>query len=126
MASDFLLEIDGIKGESEDHKHKDTIELQSWSFGAAQSGSMQFGGGGGTGKSTAHDVSFIAHIGKHSTPLFKACLTGDHIKKATIFIRKAGKEAQEYLVVKLSDIVVSNYTTSGSGGNQLPVDSFTF
>ena len=28
-ASDFLLEIDGIKGESADKKHKDTIEVSS-------------------------------------------------------------------------------------------------
>ena len=27
MASDYLLEIDGIKGESKDHKHKETIEI---------------------------------------------------------------------------------------------------
>ena len=33
-ASDFLLEIDGIKGESADKKHKDTIDIESFSWGA--------------------------------------------------------------------------------------------
>jgi hypothetical protein len=32
-ASDYLLQLDGIKGESQAHKHKETIELNSFSFG---------------------------------------------------------------------------------------------
>jgi type VI secretion system secreted protein Hcp len=127
MAVDFLLEVDGIKGESEDHKHKDTIELSSWSFGATQSGSMAHGGGGGTGKATVHDLTFVStHVSKASMPLFTACATGQHIKKATLYVRKAGKEAQEYMVIKLTDIVVSSYQTGGHGGDQLPADQFTF
>ena len=40
MASDFLLEIEGIKGESKDKVHKDTIEVDSFSWGVANAGSM--------------------------------------------------------------------------------------
>ena len=49
-ASDYLLEIDGIKGESADKKHKDTIEIESFSWGATNSGSFSSGGGGGAGQ----------------------------------------------------------------------------
>ena len=125
MAADYLLEIDGIKGESEDQKHKDTIELQSWSWGVTQSGSMAHGGGGGTGKSTVHDISFVSHVNKASPLLAKACATGEHIKKATLYVRKAGKEAQEYLVIKLSDILISSYQSSASGHNHLPTEQFS-
>ena len=38
MARDFLLEMDGIKGESKDDKHKDTIEIESFSWGATNPG----------------------------------------------------------------------------------------
>ena len=39
MATDFLLELDGIKGESSDSKLKDTIELESFSWGVSNAGS---------------------------------------------------------------------------------------
>lgn len=35
MAVDMFLKIDGIKGESQDKKHKDEIDLSSWSWGAS-------------------------------------------------------------------------------------------
>jgi len=125
MAADYLLEIDGIKGESEDHKHKDTIEVTSWSWGVSQSGSMAVGGGGGTGKSSLQDMHFTSHMGKASPLLAKACATGDHIKKATLYVRKAGKEAQEFLIIKLNDILISSYHTGGSGGSGAPIDQFS-
>ena len=38
MAStDFFLKIDGIPGESADGKHKEEIDLESWSWGAVYS-----------------------------------------------------------------------------------------
>ena len=49
MAVDFFLKIDGIPGESTDAKHKDEIDVLSWSWGANQTGTMSYGGGGGAG-----------------------------------------------------------------------------
>ena len=53
MASDYLLELDGIKGESLDEKHKDKIEIDSFSWGVSNDGNMGRGGGGGRGTGTA-------------------------------------------------------------------------
>lgn len=36
--------------------------------------------------------------------------------------RKAGKEQQEYLKIKFSDLLVSNFQTGGSAGDVIPVD----
>ena len=46
MASDYLLKLEGIKGESLDAKHKDEIEIESFSWGATQPGTFASGGGG--------------------------------------------------------------------------------
>ena len=55
-----------------------------------------------------------------------ACATGQHIKVATLTVRKAGKDQQEYYIVKLSDNLVSSYQSGGSeGSNALPVDQFS-
>ena len=46
MAVNAWLKLDGIKGESLDSKHKDEIDLLSFSWGMAQPGSFGQGGGG--------------------------------------------------------------------------------
>lgn len=125
MASDFLLMIDGIKGESKQDKHKDEIEIESFSWGASQQGSFGSGGGGGAGKVVFQDVHFTSRVGKHSPLVAKACATGQHIKKGQLTVRKAGDKQQEYYKVIIEDILVSSYQTGGSeGSNALPVDQF--
>ena len=43
---DYFLKIDGIDGESSDDKHKNEIQVESWSFGETQTGTGAYGGGG--------------------------------------------------------------------------------
>ena len=125
MASDYLLKIEGIKGESTDSKHKDEIEIESFSWGASNPGSFSSAGGGGAGKVNFQDMHFTSRVSNASPNLMVACATGQHIKSAILTVRKAGKEQQEYYIVKLSDTLVSSYQSGGSeGSNALPVDQF--
>src|SRR6478736_5966474 len=114
MATSMFARIGAIKGESRDAKHKDEIEVLSWSWGLSQSGTAGQGGGGGAGKTSFHDFSFTHHVDKASPSLMKACATGEHIKDATITLRKAGKGQQEYLVIKMTDVLVTSVSTSVS------------
>ncbi|HKW98163.1 MAG TPA: type VI secretion system tube protein Hcp [Bryobacteraceae bacterium] len=124
--ADYFLKLDGIEGESADHKHKNEIHLESWSFGASQSGTMAFGGGGGAGKVSMQDFHFVMKVNKASPKLFLACATGDHIKSAILVCRKAGKEQQEYLKWTFTDCLVSSYQTGGSGHSDvLPLDQIS-
>ena len=123
---DYFLKIDGIDGESHDHKHANEIEISSWSFGETQGGSHSSGGGGGAGKVVMQDFHFTMNTNKASPKLFLACANGEHIKSAKLTCRKAGKDQQEYLSWTFSDLLVSSYQTGGSGGNGvLPVDSIS-
>lgn len=125
-AVDYYLKIDGIEGESQDHKHKGEIDLESWSFGETNSGSHAAGGGGGAGKVAMQDFHFVMHVNKATPKLMLACATGQHIPKAVLTCRKAGKEQQEYLKWTFSDLLVSSYQTGGSGGSDiLPVDQIS-
>jgi type VI secretion system secreted protein Hcp len=123
---DYFLKIDEAKGESLDGKHKDEIQLESWSFGATQGGTMAFGGGGGAGKVQMQDFHFTMKVNKASPYLFQHCANGKHIKKATLSCRKAGEKQQDFLVWTFEDILVSSYQTSGSGhGDVLPMDQIS-
>ena len=123
---DYFLKIDGIQGESPDHKHKDEIQLESWSWGETQSGSMSAGGGGGAGKVQMQDFHFSMRVNKASPKLLLACATGEHIKSAILTCRKAGKDQQEYLTYKFTDVLISSYQTGGSQGEVLPTDQISF
>jgi type VI secretion system secreted protein Hcp len=52
MPSDIFAKLGDVKGESIDDKHKDEIEVLSFSWGVTTSGSVISGGGGGVGKAT--------------------------------------------------------------------------
>jgi len=119
---DYFLKIDGIPGESADDKHKNEIDVLTWSWGASNSGSHAFGGGGGVGKSSFQDFHFTTHANKASPKLMLACATGQHIKSAILVARKAGKGQQEYLKITMTDLLVSSFQSGGSEHEIVPVE----
>jgi len=123
--ADMFLKMDGVEGESRDNKHKNEIELLSFSFGATQPGSAGHGGGAGVAKVQVHDLQFSKYFDKASPKLFEACATGKHTPKVVITCRKAGGSQQEYLTITLSEVIVSSIQDSGSGGEALPSESVT-
>jgi type VI secretion system secreted protein Hcp len=127
VASDIFAKIGDIKGESLDDKHKDEIEVLSWSWGVTNAGAKPMGGGGGAGKASFHDLSFTHKIDKASPVLMKGCATGQHLKEATITHRKAGKGQQEFLVIKMNDVLITAVTDADSNeGSQLETVSLVF
>src|SRR5262245_33118469 len=108
-AVDYLLEIDGIKGESGDSKLPGTIEIESFSWGATNSGSHSTGGGGGAGKVVYQDIHFVTGVNKSSPALMLACASGQHIKKAVLHVRKQGGTQEEYYTLTMTDLLVSSF-----------------
>src|SRR5260370_22111623 len=112
MAADIFAKIGDIKGESLDDKHKDEVEVLSYSWGVTNAAHIPTGGGGGAGKATFQDLSIVHKIDKASPNLLQACATGEHLKEATITVRKAGEGQQEFLIVKMNDVIIT-------GGGQI-------
>ena len=124
--ADYFLKIDGIDGESQDHKHKGEIHLESWSWGESNAGSAAHSGGGGAGKVNMQDFHFVMQINKASPKLAIACATGEHLKKAVLTCRKAGKDQQEFFKVTMSDLIVSSFQTGGTNhGDVLPTEQIS-
>jgi type VI secretion system secreted protein Hcp len=125
MATDYFLQIAGIPGESLDNKHKDWIDVLSWSWGETHPAAPATGSGSGAaGKVQFQDFAFMTRVSKASPALFLACANGKHIKEATLVARKSGgKSQQEYLSWTFSDLLVTSYQTQGSSGDDTVVDS---
>ena len=123
---DMFLELtNNIKGESEDDKFKDTIQVLSYSLGNSNAGTGGYGGGSGAGKAAFSDLSVTKYVDKSSPVLFQTCATGTHIDKATLHIRKSGDKPQEYLTIELTEAYVSSFSQSGADGAGLPSESMT-
>lgn len=123
--ADYFLKIDGIVGESQDSKHKGEIQLESFSWGETQQAAAARGAGAGAGKVAMHDFHFAMKVNKASPHLMLACASGQHFKSAVLTARKAGKEQQEFLVYKFTDLLISSYQTAATV-DELPVDQIAF
>jgi type VI secretion system secreted protein Hcp len=118
MAKDYLLVIEGIKGEAGDSKYPDAIEIESFSWGGSNDGSAAHGSGAGAGKVHFQDVHFTGQVERSSPELMLACATGKHIKKAQLIVRKQGEGQKDYYLVTLEDFIVSSFQSGGSNGSQ--------
>jgi type VI secretion system secreted protein Hcp len=123
MADSIFARIGTIKGESRDARHKDEIDVLSWSWGVSQSGRMAPGGGSGAGRASFHDFTFNHRVDSASPVLMRVCATGEHIKDATVTVRKVGKGQQDYLVIKMTDVLVTSVSLSVSAEGDATVES---
>jgi type VI secretion system secreted protein Hcp len=126
MASDIFAKLGDIKGESLDDKHKDEIEVLSWSWGVTNDGAMRGGSGGWGGKASFHDLTLTHSIDKASPVLMQACATGVHLKEATITHRKAGKGQQEFLVIKMNDVIITGVSHGDGADGRTEVVNLVF
>ena len=56
----------------------------------------------------------------------KACATGQHIAKATLYCRKStGAKQDDYMIWTMQPVIVASYQTAGSSGAEVPVDSIS-
>jgi type VI secretion system secreted protein Hcp len=130
MAFDCFLKIDGIPGESQDAKHKDWIEVLSYSHGISQPASASRSSGGArTAERCDHsDFSIVKTLDKASPKLALFCCNGSHIKEVKMELCRATGDKQPYMKYLLNDVIVSNYRPGGSaqGGEALPMEEVSF
>jgi type VI secretion system secreted protein Hcp len=115
MAVDMFLKIDGIKGESQDDKHKGEIQLSSFEWGATNKATGGYGGGSGAGKVSVRDLVIKKYADASSPHLSLHCCTGTHMPSALLTIRKAGDKPLEYLKLKLMDVFISGFEFDSKG-----------
>ncbi len=114
MAEQLFAKIGDIKGESTDDKHKDEIQVLSWSWSLANVPGPTSGAGGGSGKAAFGSFVFTHRIDRASPQLLLACATGKHFAVATLSVRKAGSQQADYLVIRLYDALIANVSLGSS------------
>jgi type VI secretion system secreted protein Hcp len=128
MASDIYLKIEGIEGESTDSKHKDWIEVMSFSWGASNPVSASVSGSGGfsAGRVSIGDFNVMKMADKASPKIFGLCAQGKEAKTATIEVCRSTKNGQEpYMHYELSDVFITSVQQAGSGEGGIPSESLS-
>lgn len=115
MAIDMFLELDGIEGESRDHKHKSKIDVLGWGWGLGNTGTFHQGSGGGAGRSNFKAFTIRKYIDTASCALMHHIACGKRIAKGAFHVRKAGGNPLEYLVFKFSNVTVTHAYPEFSG-----------
>ena len=126
-AYDIFLKLDDVKGESQDSKHKDWIQLFSYSEGVSQV-SVSAGNGAARAVTRPNCSSFNALklFDRASPALLAAAVTGQHFAKGEVDFRRADAAGQVFLKLELSDVLVSSVQQSGStGGDNAPTESIS-
>lgn len=118
MAVDMFLKLDTIKGESTDAKHKDEIEVLSFSWGVSKSLEP-----GIKGAPRIADFHIVKNVDSASPLLFEAvCGTGP-VGDAVFTVRKAGGDQLEFLKITFKDVIITSVAPAGSTGtDSVPMD----
>jgi type VI secretion system secreted protein Hcp len=123
-AVDMFLEIEGVRGESQDDKKKGAIDVLAWSWGASSNT---------TGRRTQcniQDLSVTKWVDAASPDLLMGQLDGRVYPSATLTVRKAGgvtrDAAIEYIVIEFFDVRVTSVSTGGSGGEDRLTENTSF
>lgn len=121
-AVDMFLKLDGITGESFDKVHKGEIDVLAWSWGT---NSTETATARKQGCVAVQDFSFTKYIDKATPGLITSIAGGQAIANAKLTVRKAGEKPLEFLLVELSNVVVTSLSTGGSGGEDRLTENVT-
>lgn len=130
MAFDSFLKISTVPGESTDDKHKDWIEIMSFSWGVSQpaTGSSSSGGARSAERCNHQDFSITKTLDKASPKLFLSCCKGEHIPAVTVELCRATGDKTKYMEYKLTDVIISSVRPGGTSkaGEALPLEEVAF
>src|SRR5262249_60730707 len=104
MPSDVFLKVDGLEGESNDSKHKNEIEVLSFSWGVNQSitGTVSSAGTFTGQRCDMAPLTIQKLFDKASPKAAQACAAGDHFASAVLTLCRAGGHQQPYLEDQLT------------------------
>lgn len=121
MAIDVYLQIQNIKGESADDKHKEWIEVTGihWGVHQPKSATASTGGGHTAERAELSEISFSKLCDISSPVLLQTCASGKTIPKAKFeFFRADGNgERVKYFDIELENVLIG-MVSPHLGGNE--------
>ena len=115
-AVDVLLKVNGINGESVISGHEGEIDILSWTWQISNPNDALSTYGGGAYPPVINPLILTKYTDKASPQFAIILLNNSSIDEAVLTVRKAGKEALDYLKIKMWEVRVIDLTSGVSGG----------
>lgn len=107
--SSYYMSIPGIVGESTAQDHNGWLMATGLQAQAPQ------------GRSTPGSIQIVRNVDKASPKLMQISSTGKHIPEVVIeAMRTDSTSKQPYLIIKMTDVVISSYDQIPASGGSLP------
>ena len=126
MAVDMFLKWKRIKGESRDDKHKDQIDILSYSWGASQSATdgLRRRRWSWEGPVPGHQL-LDQRQHRVSAASSLAARPASTSRAPSSQRAKPVEQQQDFLIIKLNDVLVTSYQNGGASGGDVPTDQFS-
>jgi type VI secretion system secreted protein Hcp len=120
FAVDMFLKIEGVPGESQDSRHKDWIEVLSYSHGMVQPT-------GGIGAIEHQDFSITKCIDKATPKLALYCCSRTQVAEAVLELCGPDVNEPPVYTTYLTDVVITSVRPNGSvtSSDPLPMEEVT-
>ncbi len=123
-AIDMFLKVGDIRGESTDARHKDEIDVLSWSWGESN-GTVRIGPVA-LPKTCIQDMQVTKVVDRATPELITKVITGAHMQDAVLsMVRADDQKASGFLVITMQDVTVTSYSTGGTSGQDNLTEKFT-
>ena len=119
MYAPAFMKLEGVDGEATDTDHKDWVIIQSISMSISYQKEQR--------SATFGDMVVIKEIDKSTPKLMESCATGNVIPSATLVLTRPDAKGgtEEYCKYVLTDVIVTSFQTSGSSGDEVPIESMS-
>ena len=124
-ASEIILKISGIDGESFIEGHENGIDILAWSWGIINNTENMGDSSSVSDQTTVKPLVVTKYIDKASPDLALKVLTGEFIDEAILVVRKTGESPLDYLKITMSNVEIVNFSTGGSGGEDRLTESIS-
>jgi type VI secretion system secreted protein Hcp len=123
MSWDMFMQIDGIKSDSTDDKHKQWIEVISYKNGVTQpvGGSVSAQGAHTGGRADHDDFIFTKRLDSATPILYQYCCTAKHIPNIKFELCRAMGDKTTFMVYTFKDSIIAGVHTTGTGAGNDPL-----
>lgn len=119
----IFLKLGDIKGKATSEKFKEQIVLQNMSYGISQGGQWEEANQLSGRITNFSDLSCVKLMDVASPAIATACALKTQYKDAVISVTSGTKDA--YYKLTLEKVIITSISTSISGGEAHPQESFT-
>lgn len=121
-ASNMVLELKDIKGDSLKTDHSKQIDVLSFQWGVSNIGDTQNQTQGVAGEVSVNNLSITKNVDLATPDLLRACCVGEVIDDGTLYVRRITKDgAAPYLRISMKNVIIADYSTGGSNGGSDPL-----